>query len=108
MDPMNATRPISPPAPATPAPPPASTDATPRPPGPLLLTQRQAAALLGVSRSAWFRLRAAGALPLPVRPTGGDLMWRRRDLEKYVDNLRPVKRARRIGVATAGATTAEG
>jgi len=73
-----------------------------KPAVPLLLSQREAAAYLGLSRAAWYRLRAAGALPLPVRPTGGDLRWRRLDLEEWAANLRSVKRPRRVGVAAEG------
>jgi predicted DNA-binding transcriptional regulator AlpA len=68
---------------------------------PLLLNVGAAARLLGCSRSTFFRLKATGKLPLPVRPlAGGDLKYRRADLEKFVLSLPPVKRSRRaIGSA---------
>jgi predicted DNA-binding transcriptional regulator AlpA len=62
-------------------------------PGPLLLSQPAAQRYLGISRSAWYRLRAAGKLPAPVSVPGAGTgpMWRRRDLEKFVERLRPAR-----------------
>jgi predicted DNA-binding transcriptional regulator AlpA len=59
-------------------------------PLPLLLTQQQAWMFLGVSRSAWFRLRGAGRLPRPVAPDGA-LLWRRADLDRWAERLRPAR-----------------
>jgi predicted DNA-binding transcriptional regulator AlpA len=58
---------------------------------PLLLDQAGAIAYLGVSRSAWYRLRAADKkLPRPVSLPGAGTgpLWRRADLEKYTASLR--------------------
>jgi predicted DNA-binding transcriptional regulator AlpA len=62
---------------------------TPAPPtAPLLLNQPAAWAFLGLSRSAWFRLKGAGKLPRPVSVPGCGPHWRKTDLEKWVENLR--------------------
>jgi hypothetical protein len=60
-------------------------------PVPLLLAQPLAWKFLGVSRSAWFRLRGADRLPKPVNVPGSGLHWRRTDLEKFVAGLKPAK-----------------
>jgi hypothetical protein len=60
----------------------------------LLLTQEEAWGFLGVSRSAWFRLRSADKLPAPVEIPGVGQRWRRRDLEGFVAKLRPSRRRR--------------
>jgi excisionase family DNA binding protein len=52
-------------------------------PDALLLTDRQAAALCGLGRSTWHRLRAAGKLPLAVR-LGRALRWRRQEIEAWI------------------------
>jgi predicted DNA-binding transcriptional regulator AlpA len=58
-------------------------------PLPLLLSQPKAIAFLGTSRSGWFRLRASDKrFPRPVDVPGCGLMWRRADLEKFVEHLR--------------------
>jgi predicted DNA-binding transcriptional regulator AlpA len=80
----------------------APAEATPPAETPLLLSAPAAARFLGISRSTFFRMRAAGRLPLPVRPlAGGDLKYRRADLERMVNGLATVKRARR---SAAGST----
>lgn len=64
-------------------------DATP----PALLTQDQAAAYLGMSRSAWYRAVAAGEVPWPVElPGGTGPRVRLRDLERYVERLKARRR----------------
>lgn len=62
----------------------------PAKPQALLLTQREAWTFLGLSRSAWFRLRGEGKLPKPVSPDGA-LLWRRVDLERWVERLRAAR-----------------
>jgi predicted DNA-binding transcriptional regulator AlpA len=60
---------------------------------PLLLPQPAAWTFLGVSRSAWFRLRSAGKLPVPVSVPGAGLHWRSADLRRWAENLRPRRAA---------------
>lgn len=52
---------------------------------PLLIAQPWQ--FIGISRSAWFRLRAAGKTPAPVRVPGSGLRWRASDLSKFVEQL---------------------
>jgi predicted DNA-binding transcriptional regulator AlpA len=61
---------------------------------PQLLKQPQAWAFIGVTRANWYRMRSAGELPDPVEVPGGELMWRRADLEKWVARLKPARRRR--------------
>jgi len=58
--------------------------AKPADPPPLLIPDTGAAALCGVSRASWHRWRAAGKLPLPVR-LGRKLLWRRREVELWIE-----------------------
>src|SRR5262245_46100452 len=60
-------------------------------PLPLLLSQPQAIEYLGVSRPTFYRLKSAGKLPKPVQVEGSGLRYRRADLEKYVERLKPVR-----------------
>ena len=62
---------------------------------PLLLGQRAAWEFVGVSRSEWFRLKAADKLPAPVSLDGSRPMWRRADLERYVERLRSARPKRK-------------
>jgi excisionase family DNA binding protein len=55
-----------------------------------LLTARQAAELVGLSRQGWYRMVASGRAPARVRMPGV-WRWRRRDLEKWLSSL-PVAR----------------
>jgi predicted DNA-binding transcriptional regulator AlpA len=48
--------------------------------------------VVGLSRSAWFRLRSAGACPAPVSLPGSHPRWRVADLQRWVNNLRPARR----------------
>src|SRR6516162_9078515 len=59
-------------------------DAKPAEPLPLLLSDRQAAALLGVSRATVHRLRSAGRFPEATR-LGRKLLFDRRELELWVE-----------------------
>lgn len=52
----------------------------------LLLTAKEAAALLGVSTRTLWRLSASG--DLPCVHVGKATRWRRSDVEKYVSRLR--------------------
>jgi predicted DNA-binding transcriptional regulator AlpA len=58
----------------------------------LLIPDTAAAAMAGVSRATWHRLRAAGKLPPAVR-LGRALRWRRRDVELWIDHGCPDGRA---------------
>ena len=49
----------------------------------LLLDTKQAAGACGLSRSAWFRARAAGKTPAPVRILG-KVLYRLADLKLWV------------------------
>jgi excisionase family DNA binding protein len=51
--------------------------------GPLLIPDIAAAALTGVSRAHWHRLRAAGKLPAPIR-LGRKVLWRRMEIEEWI------------------------
>jgi excisionase family DNA binding protein len=50
---------------------------------PLLLTAGEAAGLCGVSKATWYRMHAAGKIPLPVR-LGRSVRWRREELESWI------------------------
>lgn len=50
----------------------------------LLLDAREASRMLGVSRSTWLSLRAAGRTPRPVR-IGRRTLWRIDELKAWVD-----------------------
>jgi predicted DNA-binding transcriptional regulator AlpA len=45
------------------------------------------AAMLGVSRRTFSRLRARGAIPPAVRIGGTLLRWRTRDIQRWLDKL---------------------
>jgi predicted DNA-binding transcriptional regulator AlpA len=49
---------------------------------PLLLAAAEAARLCGVSEASWYRLKAAGKLPAPVK-LGGRVLWRREELCRW-------------------------
>jgi predicted DNA-binding transcriptional regulator AlpA len=55
---------------------------------PLLLSADAACALLSVSKSTFLRLVGLNKLPGPVNLTDGLALWRRRDLESYIANLK--------------------
>ena len=61
-------------------------------PVPLLLTQEQAWRYVGLRRSAWYELRSAGELPDGIEIPGAGLRWRRSDLERWVEKLKPGRR----------------
>lgn len=54
---------------------------------PLLLSHDDAARLLGLSRSAWFRLHGTPGFPSAVAVPGSGPRWRRADLEKWAAKL---------------------
>lgn len=61
--------------------------AAPRP-EPLLVSRLTAAALCGVSASSWDRAERAGRIgPRPVR-LGGRILYRRQELEVWIDSAR--------------------
>lgn len=62
-------------------------DLAPRP-LPLLLDHSQAAEMVGVSRSAWFRLVGSPGFPAAIAVEGVGPRFRRQDVEKWVAGLR--------------------
>src|SRR5262245_40643696 len=50
----------------------------------LLLTARQSAQACGVSLATWWRWRAAGRVPPPVR-VGGCVRWRADELRRWIE-----------------------
>ena len=52
-------------------------------PLPLLIPDVQAAALAGVSRAHWQRLRSAGKLPPSIK-LGRKVLWRRLEIEEWI------------------------
>jgi predicted DNA-binding transcriptional regulator AlpA len=57
-------------------------------PNPVLLSQPQAWAFCGLTRTAWFGLKSANALPAAVYlPTSSRPFWRRADLEAWIAKL---------------------
>ena len=69
--------------PSDPLSPPLPAEAKSAPPTALLVTDLEAAALLGICRATLHRLRAAGKLPRPVK-LGRCLRWDRRELEAWI------------------------
>src|SRR5262249_19043974 len=55
---------------------------------PLLLSQTEAMAFVGLKRTSWFEAKAAGELP-PHVIINGVPMWRRSDLEAWAARLKP-------------------
>jgi hypothetical protein len=68
--------------------------ATAAAPTPLLLRQRAAWTYLGVSRTLWFKLKHRPDFPKPVELEGVQY-WRRADLDKFSERLRPARPRRR-------------
>jgi predicted DNA-binding transcriptional regulator AlpA len=50
---------------------------------PLLIPDTAAAALAGISRAHWQRLRSAGKIPPSVR-LGRKVLWRRLEIEQWI------------------------
>jgi len=70
-------------APPVTAPPPSERPAQPAALAePLLVPAAKAARLCGVSEASWYRLKAAGKLPAPVR-LGGRVLWRVEELRRW-------------------------
>jgi predicted DNA-binding transcriptional regulator AlpA len=57
-----------------------------------LLTQPESWRYCGLSRSVWFRLKAAGKLPSAVGSATRNPRWRRSDLQRWVEHLKPIGR----------------
>lgn len=73
-------------------------EALARPAGwPLLLTPAEAAEFVGLSRSALYRLVSADAIKAVDVPNAG-VRFRRSDLEKLVERLKPGRRKARSAV----------
>jgi predicted DNA-binding transcriptional regulator AlpA len=49
----------------------------------LLIPASLAAALAGVSKPTWHRLRTAGKLPAPIK-LGRKVLWSRREIESWI------------------------
>lgn len=50
----------------------------------MLITARDAWALCGLSRAAWYKANAAGKVPRPVK-IGGATRWRRDELVRWIE-----------------------
>src|SRR5476651_1737264 len=58
-----------------------------------LLDADTSAALIGVSRATWDRMRSAGLVPEPVKLNGGSIIrWRRAELAKWIEDGCPACR----------------
>jgi predicted DNA-binding transcriptional regulator AlpA len=57
---------------------------------PLTMPADDAARLIGISRASLYRGVSSGAIPGPVQTAGGP-RWRRADLVRYVERLRPAR-----------------
>jgi predicted DNA-binding transcriptional regulator AlpA len=68
----------------------ATVDAEPLP-APLLVSDRDAAALCGLGRSTWWRLHSAGKTPAAVK-LGRSVRWNRAELEAWISAGCPVRR----------------
>jgi len=66
-------------------------------PAPQMFAQDDAISYVGVSRTTWFRLRSTGDIPDPVNIEGSGQRWRKIDLDRYLDGLKPrrTRKARR-------------
>lgn len=49
----------------------------------ILMDVKEAAAMCGVSRSAWYKLSSCGKVPRPVK-IGRLTRWRREELERWI------------------------
>lgn len=59
---------------------------------PLTLSQPEAMAFTGLSKSAWHRLKSAGLLPRPVHLPGAGDRYRTRDLQDWVAKQKPKRK----------------
>lgn len=59
---------------------------------PLLIDQKEAIRLSGLPRSTWYRLRASGRAPKPVRLDGTRPRWRRADILRWVERMNSARR----------------
>jgi excisionase family DNA binding protein len=62
---------------------------------PLLLTTDHAAAFLGASRAAFYRLKSEGKIQAVNLPGDSRPRYKRQDLERLVERLRPARSRRR-------------
>jgi predicted DNA-binding transcriptional regulator AlpA len=72
---------------------------------PLLIPDTVAAALAGVSRAHWHRLRAAGKLP-PAIKLGRKVLWRKLEVVAWIDASCPDGRTWAVMQAAGGRRTA--
>jgi predicted DNA-binding transcriptional regulator AlpA len=71
-------------------------------PAPQTFGQNDAIAYVGLPESTWFRLRSAGEIPEPVEVPGSGPRWRKRDLDKYLDSLKPRRKKRTVRTEVVG------
>lgn len=57
---------------------------------PVVVTAKQLAMMLQISKRTLFRMRSAGRLPKPVR-VGGIVRWRLEDVRNWIANGCPVE-----------------
>ena len=63
---------------------------------PVILRRPAVEAMVGLRRSAIYKLMAAGEFPLPVKLTGKAVGWKRDDIEAWLAARPPSRRARLI------------
>jgi excisionase family DNA binding protein len=66
-----------------------------------LLSAKEVAALLGLSRGTVYRLVHAGELAAPIQ-VGGRSRWKREDVERITRKPRRLRAPKRAGEAKAG------
>lgn len=49
-----------------------------------LVGAEQAAVLLGIGKTTFYRLKSRGKIPLPIH-LGGRILWNRKELKEWVD-----------------------
>ena len=67
-------------------------------PLPILLSATAAAEFVGLSRSGFYREVSAGTIPRPCETESGP-RWKRNDLERWAERLKPRHRAKQEAVA---------
>jgi prophage regulatory protein len=76
---------------------------------PLLLDMKLLPAFTGLSRSALYRLIAAGRFPRAVAVEGVGARWRRGEVEKWCESLKaPARRGKRVAAKAGGGPDAAG
>ncbi len=70
-------------------------------PTPQSFDQAGAIAYVGIPRSTWFRLRSSGKLPDPRDVPGSGPRWLKRDLDHWLEKLKPRRRKAKREVVEA-------